>query len=179
MTTIINGSSPSVTFSDGTTQTTAGLPLTGGTLSGGASFASGTNGIVFNNSSALANSTLNDYEVGSWTPTVSSTSGTITTVGSTVGQYTKVGNLVTLNLSATITTNGTGAGQVLISNLPFTMNTSVTTYGVGREQLAVGFGIFGYINTGDNKIYLQKYDGSYPGGNGYGLGFTVTYRATF
>ena len=34
MTTIINGSSPSITFSDSTTQTTAGLPLTGGTLSG-------------------------------------------------------------------------------------------------------------------------------------------------
>ena len=34
MTTIINGSSPSVTFSDGTTQTTAGLPLTGGTVTG-------------------------------------------------------------------------------------------------------------------------------------------------
>lgn len=34
MTTIINGSSPSVTFSDNTTQTTAGLPLTGGTVTG-------------------------------------------------------------------------------------------------------------------------------------------------
>ena len=34
MTTIINGSSPSITFSDNTTQTTAGLPLTGGTVSG-------------------------------------------------------------------------------------------------------------------------------------------------
>jgi hypothetical protein len=34
MTTVINGSSPSITFSDSTTQTTAGLPLTGGTLSG-------------------------------------------------------------------------------------------------------------------------------------------------
>jgi len=34
MTTIINGSSPSITFSDNTTQITAGLPLTGGTVSG-------------------------------------------------------------------------------------------------------------------------------------------------
>lgn len=34
MTTTISGSSPSVTFSDGTTQASAGLPLTGGTLSG-------------------------------------------------------------------------------------------------------------------------------------------------
>jgi hypothetical protein len=34
MTTIINGSSPSITFSDATTQTTAGLPLTGGNITG-------------------------------------------------------------------------------------------------------------------------------------------------
>ena len=34
MTSIINGSSPTVTFSDGTTQATAGLPLTGGTITG-------------------------------------------------------------------------------------------------------------------------------------------------
>ena len=46
MTTIINGSSPSVTFSDGTTQTTAGLPLTGGTLSGAVTV---TGGVTANN----------------------------------------------------------------------------------------------------------------------------------
>ena len=34
MSTIIGGSSPSITFSDSTTQASAGLPLTGGTLSG-------------------------------------------------------------------------------------------------------------------------------------------------
>jgi hypothetical protein len=34
MTTIINGSSPSITFSDNTTQSTAGLPLTGGNVTG-------------------------------------------------------------------------------------------------------------------------------------------------
>jgi len=34
MTTVIGGSSPSITFSDSTTQSTAALPLTGGTLTG-------------------------------------------------------------------------------------------------------------------------------------------------
>lgn len=34
MTTVINGSSPSITFSDSTTQSTAALPLTGGTVTG-------------------------------------------------------------------------------------------------------------------------------------------------
>jgi len=45
MSTIINGSSPSITFSDSTTQTTAGLPLTGGTLTGGLTLPSA--GITF------------------------------------------------------------------------------------------------------------------------------------
>jgi hypothetical protein len=40
MTTVINGSSPSITFSDSTTQTTAALPLTGGTVTGNISVTS-------------------------------------------------------------------------------------------------------------------------------------------
>ena len=48
MTTVIGGSAPSITFSDSTTQSTAALPLTGGQLSGNLTFATGTNGIVFN-----------------------------------------------------------------------------------------------------------------------------------
>ena len=41
MSTIINGSSPSITFSDSTTQASAGLPLTGGTLTGTTTFTGG------------------------------------------------------------------------------------------------------------------------------------------
>jgi hypothetical protein len=54
MTTIINGSSPSITFSDSTTQTTAGLPLTGGTLTGGLTLPSA--GITFSNGSTQTQS---------------------------------------------------------------------------------------------------------------------------
>jgi hypothetical protein len=50
-------------------------------------------GIVFNNSSALTNSTLNDYETGTWTPVFNSFSGT---TGWTFGSstYIKIGSLV-------------------------------------------------------------------------------------
>jgi hypothetical protein len=68
MTTIINGSSPSVTFSDGTTQTTAGLPLTGGTLSGAITFSNGT---IQNSAGAVLQVVQTNY-----TGTASSTSGT-------------------------------------------------------------------------------------------------------
>jgi len=96
MTTVIGGSSPSITFSDSTTQSTAALPLTGGQLSGNLTFASGTNGIIFNNSSATTNSTLNDYETGTYTVTATpSTSGSITLNSSfNTASYTKIGRQV-------------------------------------------------------------------------------------
>ena len=119
MTTVIGGSAPSITFSDSTTQSTAALPLTGGQLSGNLTFASGTNGIIFNNSSATTNSTLNDYETGTWTPNQGSG---LTVVGtfSSVGTYTKIGSMVLVNFRLNASTSITvSAGGVLSSNLPF------------------------------------------------------------
>lgn len=120
--------------------------------------------------------TLDDYEEGTFTPTVVSTSGTITTVGATTGQYTKIGDLVTVIVFLPITTNGTGAGSIRVTNMPFTCNATASSYGAGREQNATGNGLFGYINAGTTSLYIQRYDGAYPAANGYGLGFTITYK---
>jgi hypothetical protein len=112
MTTIIGGSSPSITFSDSTTQTTAALPLTGGQLSGNLTFASGTNGIIFNNSSALTNSTLNDYELGTWTPIING-------ANQPTCLYVKIGRLVTI--SGDITLSFTGSPNGIMTGLPFSV----------------------------------------------------------
>jgi len=129
MTTVIGGSAPSITFSDSTTQSTAALPLTGGQLSGNLTFATGTNGIVFNNSSATTNSTLNDYETGTWTPVVNrSTTSPSVTYGFQVGYYTKVGNLVYIIGAISWTANSGGSGTYLITGLPFTSQTNAHTY---------------------------------------------------
>lgn len=64
--------------------------------------------------------TLDDYEEGTWTPSVvgSTTAGTATYSVRT-GTYTKIGRTVTV--SATMTyTGGTGAGLLRVSGLPFT-----------------------------------------------------------
>jgi len=79
-------------------------------------------GITFpatQNSSTDAN-TLDDYEEGTWTPTVegSTTAGTAT-YSVQVGKYTKIGNRVFFNLSV-IWTSGTGTGNLKITGLPFT-----------------------------------------------------------
>jgi hypothetical protein len=105
----------------GTTSTGSGAvvlatspTITTPTISGNLSFASGTNGIVFNNSSAISNSTLNDYETGSWTPTMGGTS--ITYTGQS-GTYTKIGRLV--QIQGWLQLSG-GTPNSLIGGLPFT-----------------------------------------------------------
>jgi hypothetical protein len=58
---------------------------------------------------------LDDYEEGSWTPSVGGTS----TYNGRFGTYTKVGNLVTVIFSMNINSIGTGSRNT-ITGLPFT-----------------------------------------------------------
>jgi hypothetical protein len=64
--------------------------------------------------------TLDDYEEGTWTPTVqgSTTAGT-GTYTQQVGYYTKIGNVVHYHLYI-VQTNHTGTGNIRIAGLPFT-----------------------------------------------------------
>jgi hypothetical protein len=69
--------------------------------------------------SADAN-TLDDYEEGTWTPTLigSSTSPTVT-YSTRTGRYTKIGNVVYVSFRITFSFSG-GSGSIFISGLPFT-----------------------------------------------------------
>lgn len=71
-------------------------------------------GIVFNKTGALTNSTLNDYEEGTWTPNV----GGNATYSGQVGIYTKIGRMVTVQCDMVINLIGTGATG-LVYGLPF------------------------------------------------------------
>ena len=73
-------------------------------------------GITFNGDSA-ANNALNDYEQGSWTPTVSYGSGGFQGVNNAVCRYVKVGNLVHISGRFSLTTSG--SGELAIEGLPF------------------------------------------------------------
>lgn len=75
------------------------------------------------NASANAN-TLDDYEEGTWTPTIiGSTSGAATYTTQT-GYYVKVGQLVLAAFDVTAASAGTLVGNVIIGGLPFTILTS-------------------------------------------------------
>ena len=67
---------------------------------------------------------LNDYEEGTWTPTLTSdgTPPTVTGYASRYGSYTKIGNRVyiSVNIRATVTAVGTGTPQV--TGFPYAAN---------------------------------------------------------
>jgi hypothetical protein len=63
---------------------------------------------------------LDDYEEGTWTPTVQgSTTAGVATYGTRIGKYTKIGNTVNIMCSLSWTAH-TGSGDTLVAGLPFT-----------------------------------------------------------
>jgi hypothetical protein len=87
---------------------------------------------------------LDDYEEGTFTPTITAQSGTIT-ASSGLGQYTKVGRLVYCILTLNLTTVGTASGVMNFSSLPFTTTSARRpNVSVAREDSASGYyyGVF-------------------------------------
>ena len=89
--------------------------------------------------------TLDDYEEGTWTPTlVGSTSGSATSGGNTYGNYTKVGQLVTLNFVISISAVSTLVGAVYLSGLPFALASAGAS---PPNRYPQGATIFGSLGT--------------------------------
>jgi len=131
-------------------------------------------GIDFSATSGTGTSELlADYEEGTWTPTVASTVGTITTVTSS-GIYTKVGRQVTLTVKVTIVAAGTGSGNLSITNVPFNFSATDTYAGCGREVNNTGNALQ-LANYTTSAMYMQRYDNAYQGATGDVLIGTITY----
>jgi hypothetical protein len=134
-------------------------------------------GIDFSANSGAAGMTselLTWYEEGAWTPSVTAGSGTITTVGTVVGNYTRIGRLVTLFTSVTITNNGTGSGSIRISGIPFPVSASIPEY-VGTGSNGSTAKTLNPILNG-LQIYVFYYDGAYPVASGETLNISLTYQ---
>jgi hypothetical protein len=87
-----------------------------------ASTVTASTGILFGTDTAAAN-TLDDYEEGTWTPTVvgSTTPGTQTYIWQKA-TYTKIGNRVLIDFELLVTKDAATAGSISITGLPFTAN---------------------------------------------------------
>jgi hypothetical protein len=75
-------------------------------------------------SSSNAN-TLDEYEEGTWTPTVRFGGTGVTTYTYRSGEYVKIGKVVNVSFRATISNLGAGSGDISIVGLPFTVGTAV------------------------------------------------------
>lgn len=78
------------------------------------------------NTSSDAN-TLDDYEEGTWTPTLNFGGASVGLVYTgQVGKYTKVGNVVTVQCYISLSNKGSSSGGAYISGLPFPTKSSGT-----------------------------------------------------
>jgi hypothetical protein len=104
---------------------------------------------------------LDDYEEGTWTPVMSTSSGSSGSATFSDARYTKVGGVVYINcVIANIDTSGTtAAAQIRITGLPFTIGyvssigaalTDNVTYQGGRTQLNV------YFDSSDIVLFRQS-----------------------
>ena len=146
-------------------------------------------GLTFNGDTAAANA-LDDYEEGTFDPTLEmSVSGSLTLQSSyNTLSYTKIGRLVTISGQLRIDTVSSPSGDIRITNLPFTVR---STTELGR----VGGGLYYFDDSAgagnhvkpvpwvaeESTTYLyvgtRHYDGGLTPGNTDEISFSCTYVA--
>jgi hypothetical protein len=108
-------------------------------------------GITFpaSQSASTDANTLDDYEEGTWTPTATAGTGSITAF-TAEATYVKVGSVVTVRAAVKLTTPGTAGGSLIITGYPFTSynytdNSRASTFLV-REDALTGVAYQGFIS---------------------------------
>ncbi len=112
--------------------------------------------------SADAN-TLDDYEEGTFTATISDGTNDAT-MSASAGVYTKIGRMVQAEIQIAVSSMGSVSGAVRIKGLPFnSANDGVYPgmawgYGSSLNLGAAGYGVNGFINPNTNYISLYTHD---------------------
>jgi hypothetical protein len=98
--------------------------------------------------------TLDDYEEGTWTPSLAAAGGTLSvTYGATrSGTYTKIGNVVSIRLGLRIASHSGGSGDYTITGLPFSASTP------GGDHLGVSTAAFENMPIGSTEQLIQVID---------------------
>jgi hypothetical protein len=118
-------------------------------------------GLAFNGDTTEANS-LDDYEEGSWNPTVVASGGsTGQAYSSAIGHYVKVGRMVNVWFHVQLTNEGTPTGSnILISGLPYAQNSGTGVAGGSINYASnLGANVFGSLTLnasgGTTQLYLN------------------------
>jgi len=137
-----------------------------GTLKDSLLFDSTSKGIHLGVTSATASNLLDDYEEGTFTPTIegSSTAGTAT-YSDQEGTYTKIGNVVTIQIRVNYS-GGTGSGTAMyIKGLPFTGASIIQSLAVGyTNNITLPTNRFVRVNIGFNHNYIRLFTDETGGG---------------
>ena len=121
-----------------------------------------------NSSGTMANELLDDYEEGTFTPTLLASfggaSGSVTSYSTQVGRYTKIGNRVIFNLRMTVSDIGNLSGNIKVGGLPFTsvnVGDAEAPAFVGLAlslNITAGQSISGWVGQDGTDIFLQLWD---------------------
>lgn len=123
--------------------------------------------------------TIAGYESAwtAWTPTVSASSGTFTTLGTVTARYKQIGKTVFFYITIPITTNGTAAGFVQ-ATLPIAAANTTTQSAQGRDTGLTGKQLSARILQNTTTMQVTFYDATYPGANGAAISMSGTYETT-
>ena len=96
-----------------------------------------TNGLTFNGDTAAANA-LNDYEEGTWQPSYTTSSGSITAHPTySLCRYTKIGRVVQIQGLVSTSAVSSPSGSVKMYGLPFTVDNNTSGEDSGAAAIAV------------------------------------------
>jgi len=102
---------------------------------------------------------LDDYEEGTFTPTLAVGSGSVT-YSARLGTYTKVGNLVNCTLAISLSAISSPSGTAYLSGLPFANSVGegyVSSISVGiARSFSSALNITGYVGNGATTITVGK-----------------------
>lgn len=97
-----------------------------------------------------------------YTPSISSQSGTFTTVSAT-GRSKTIGKTVFVQIAVTVTTIGTAAGYIS-ATLPTAAATNI--YALAGVETTTGKGCRSIITSGSSATLITFYDNTFPGASG-------------
>jgi len=102
---------------------------------------------------------LDDYEEGDFTPTLTPGGGSYNGLTLT-GKYTKIGRLVSVQMTLVITASGNASGSATVGNLPFTSITWNRMPNKWRENQATGACGQFVMNQNSTSGFMQNDDGT-------------------
>ena len=121
------------------------------------------NGIKFPASQVASGdaNTLDDYEEGDWTPTITASSSNPTvSYSEQIGKYTKIGRMVSIQGRVALSSFSGGSGNFRLSGLPFTNATSISGAGTSffsNVNLSSGYSTAGlYFGGNDSFLSLAE-----------------------